>query len=100
MQNAAGARCGVNCSARRGMSDVSIDAQDQSKHWRNGLLLGTLGMLAFSGMLPATRLAVPFFGPTVLTCSRIVIAAALSGITLLIMRRWQLPERRHTIGIV
>ena len=67
--------------------------------WRSGLLLGTIGMLAFSGTLPATRLAAPFFGPTVLTCSRIVIAAALGALTLLIVRGRRIPGRRHLAGI-
>jgi hypothetical protein len=39
--------------------------------WRKGLALGGLGVLAFSGALPATRLAAPVFGATILTCGRI-----------------------------
>src|SRR5207237_10805290 len=73
--------------------------RDRPTRWWNGLLLGALGMLAFSGTLPATRLAVASFGPTVLTCSRIVIAAVLGTITLLVMRGRRMPERRHVMGI-
>ena len=75
------------------------EEKDRPTGWWSGLLLGTLGMLAFSGTLPATRLAVPSFGPTVLTCSRIVIAAALGAITLLLIRGRRIPERRHVMGI-
>jgi drug/metabolite transporter (DMT)-like permease len=56
-------------------------------------------MLAFSGTLPATRLAVPGFGATVLTCGRIVMAAVLCAITLQLMRRWAIPRVRHIAGI-
>ena len=67
--------------------------------WWSGLALGTLGMLAFSGTLPATRIAAPTFGPTILTCGRIVIAAALGALTLLMMRQRPALERRHLLGI-
>jgi len=56
-------------------------------------------MLAFSGTLPATRLAVPAFGPIVLTCSRIAIAAALGAIALLPMREPAFPQARRVVGI-
>jgi drug/metabolite transporter (DMT)-like permease len=80
--------------------DRSNEVRGQpTQPWR-GLLLGTIGMLAFSGTLPATRLAVPAFGPTVLTCSRIVVAAALGAMTLLLWRVRHLPERRHLVGII
>lgn len=61
--------------------------------------MGGLGMLAFSGTLPATRIAVPFFGPTVLTCSRILIAAGLSAITLLLISGRCVPRRDQFVGI-
>jgi drug/metabolite transporter (DMT)-like permease len=61
--------------------------------------MGGFGMLAFSGTLPATRLAVPVFGPTLMTSARIEVAAILGVLTLLITRRWGLPERRHWPGI-
>jgi drug/metabolite transporter (DMT)-like permease len=62
-------------------------------------MMGGLGMLAFSGTLPATRLAVPAFGPTLVTGARIEVAAILGAFTLLITRRWGLPDRRHWPGI-
>src|SRR5882724_5817545 len=78
---------------------VRGDVKGRPTHWRSGLLLGTLGMLAFSGTLPATRLAVPAFGPIVLTCSRIAIAAALGAVALLLMRKPAFPQARHVVGI-
>lgn len=69
-----------------------------TRRW-SGVLLGGLGMLAFSGTLPATRMAVPFFGPTVLTCSRILVAAVLGTITLLLIRGRRIPQRDQFAGI-
>ena len=61
--------------------------------------MGTLGVLAFSGTLPATRLAAPAFGAAVLTCSRVEIAAALGVATLLAVgARW--PKRSQLAGIL
>jgi drug/metabolite transporter (DMT)-like permease len=68
--------------------------------WRDGLLMGSLGMLAFSGALPATRLAVPVFGPTLITSARIEVAALLGAITLLVIGRTRAAERRHWLGIL
>lgn len=76
-----------------------MQQQDLGRWWR-GVPLGTLGMLAFSGTLPATRLAVPSFGPTVLTSSRILVAAALGALTLLLVRGRRIPQPRHITGIV
>ena len=50
---------------------------------------GLLGVIIFSGSLPATRLAVAGFTPLFLTSARAVIAALL-GATLL----WALGQRR------
>lgn len=68
--------------------------------WRDGLLAGGLGVLAFSGTLPATRAAVPFFGPTIITGARIEIAAVLGVLALVLTQRWRLPSRRHWPGIL
>jgi drug/metabolite transporter (DMT)-like permease len=107
------ARADATMSVRRDMAGTAhIPEPDEStgvnprreigepgKAWHSGLILGMLGMLAFSGTLPATRLAVPAFGPIVLTCSRILIAAALGAATLWLLRTWPLPARRHIVGI-
>jgi drug/metabolite transporter (DMT)-like permease len=71
-----------------------------SAPWRAGLVLGCLGLLAFSGTLPATRLAVPVFGPTILTCSRIEISAVLGIIALCLLRGRRWPRRGELPGIL
>ncbi|MFP2913497.1 hypothetical protein ACLESD_52605, partial [Pyxidicoccus sp. 3LFB2] len=66
---------------------------EQSKT-REGLLLGGLGVLAFSLTLPATRASVPELGSTVVGLGRALVAAVLAG-ALLAVRREPLPARRH-----
>lgn len=56
--------------------------------WANGLL----GVIIFSGSLPATRIAVGGFSPLFLTSARAVIAAMLAA-TLLIVLQQRRPER-------
>src|SRR5829696_871768 len=51
-----------------------------------GLVLGCLGVLAFSGSLPATRAALPAFGPVTVGIGRAVPAAALAAVALLVAR--------------
>ncbi|CAI1617806.1 carboxylate/amino acid/amine transporter [Serratia proteamaculans] len=61
-----------------------------------GWVNGFLGMLIFSGSLPATRLAVQEFDPLFLTAMRAVLAALLALCALGMMRqRW---PRRHDIA--
>ena len=57
-----------------------------------GWINGIIGMLIFSGSLPATRAAVAEFDPVFLTAARAVIAAALGGLMLLALRQKR-PER-------
>ncbi len=54
-----------------------------SAGWGSGLL----GVLIFSGSLPATRLAVAGFAPLFLTAARAVIAALLGGALLMLLRQ-------------
>ncbi|WP_442864905.1 DMT family transporter [Bosea sp. NBC_00550] len=53
------------------------------KGWGSGLL----GVLIFSGSLPATRVAVGSFSPLFLTSARAVIAALLGGAFLVLLRQ-------------
>ena len=58
----------------------------------DGLGSGLLGVIIFSGSLPATRIAVGGFTPLFLTSARAVIAALL-GALLLLMLRQKRPAR-------
>ena len=62
--------------------------------WGSGLL----GVIIFSGSLPATRVAVSGFSPMFLTSARAAIAALL-GIGLLALLRQPLPERRDIVSL-
>jgi drug/metabolite transporter (DMT)-like permease len=57
--------------------------------WGSGLL----GVIIFSGSLPATRVAVADFSPMFLTSARAVIAALLGAIFLFVLRQTK-PARR------
>ncbi|MFM9108435.1 MAG: EamA family transporter, partial [Chloroflexota bacterium] len=58
--------------------------------WGSGLI----GVLLFSGSLPATRLAVTGFSPLFLTSARAIIAAML-GLALLLAMRQRRPGREQ-----
>lgn len=62
------------------------------------LCWGAAGVLAFSLTFPATRLALPAFGPVVTGLGRAVIAAALAGSALLVARA-PLPGRSQLMRI-
>ncbi len=64
-----------------------------------GLVYGFLGVLAFSMTLPATRVAVPALGSTVVGLGRAIVAAVLAG-GLLVLLRERPPARRHWAGLV
>ncbi len=63
--------------------------RSSAKGWGSGLL----GVVIFSGSLPATRVAVADFSPLFLTSARAVIAALLGSVLLLLLRQVR-PRRR------
>jgi drug/metabolite transporter (DMT)-like permease len=63
--------------------------------WANGFL----GMLIFSGSLPATRVAVASFDPVFLTVARAAIAGVLALIPLLVLRQ-KSPARREIASLI
>jgi drug/metabolite transporter (DMT)-like permease len=67
-------------------------------HARLGLVFGALGMLGFSMTLPATRIAVPDLGGTIVGLGRAEVAATLAAILLLALRE-RPPARRHWSGL-
>lgn len=65
----------------------------------NGWINGFLGVLIFSGSLPATRVAVGDFDPVFLTVARATIAALL-GLALLLAMRERRPGRKDVVPLV
>lgn len=71
-----------------------------------GLLLGLLGVTAFSLTLPMTRLAVAELNPLFIACGRALIAAALAALALALTRQrfpgWELAPRliASALGVV
>jgi drug/metabolite transporter (DMT)-like permease len=65
----------------------------------NGWGSGLLGVIIFSGSLPATRVAVGDFSPLFLTSARAVIAAVL-GAALLVVLRQEKPGRSDLGALV
>lgn len=59
-----------------------------------GLLLGLVGVICFSLTLPATSIAVEYFGATVVGLGRTVVAAILVAVVL-IMKKEKIPSPRH-----
>jgi drug/metabolite transporter (DMT)-like permease len=65
----------------------------------NGWFNGFLGVLIFSGSLPATRLAVMDFHPLFLTVCRAAIVGVLAGVLLLIFRQ-QRPIKSDIVPLL
>ncbi|WP_026695568.1 DMT family transporter [Peribacillus kribbensis] len=65
----------------------------------NGWVNGFIGVLIFSGSLPATRLAVGDFDPLFLTVCRASIAGVLAGASLLVFRQ-QRPSRGDIVPLL
>ncbi|MER2029942.1 MAG: DMT family transporter [Solibacillus sp.] len=59
---------------------------------KKGMLLGFIGIVCFSFTLPATSIAVPYFGETIVGLGRTVIAAIIVG-TVFIMKKQSLPSK-------
>lgn len=69
--------------------------QRTTEGWGSGLL----GVIIFSGSLPATRVAVGGFSPLFLTSARAVIAALLGGGLLLLLRQ-RPPDKSDFVPLV
>jgi drug/metabolite transporter (DMT)-like permease len=63
-----------------------------------GSINGFVGMVIFSGSLPATRVAVMQFDPVFLTVARAAIAGIL-GLTLLILLKQKRPSRSEIVSL-
>jgi drug/metabolite transporter (DMT)-like permease len=72
-----------------------------SKHDKIGFLLGIVGITAFAGSLPATRIAVAELDPWFVTSARATIAGFAAAIVLAGMRRaWPPVQARVPVVIV
>ncbi|MBR1133475.1 DMT family transporter [Bradyrhizobium iriomotense] len=69
--------------------------QSAGSGWGNGLL----GVIIFSGSLPATRVAVGGFSALFLTSARAVIAALIGAAVLFLLRQTR-PERRDLASLI
>ena len=69
--------------------------EQTSKGWGSGFL----GMVIFSGSLPATRAAVAGFSPVFLTSARAVIAALL-GVLMLVALQQRRPPKGDIVSLV
>ncbi|CCV14424.1 DMT family transporter [Mesorhizobium sp. STM 4661] len=65
----------------------------------SGWVSGFIGVLIFSGSLPATRVAVMDFDPIFLTAARAAIAGLL-GLAMLLLFRQKRPERGDLMSLV
>ena len=65
----------------------------------SGWINGFLGMLIFSGSLPATRAAVVDFDPLFLTSTRATVAAILGGVLLVVFRE-KLPDSNQILPLI
>ncbi|MGX7873256.1 DMT family transporter [Mesorhizobium sp. ORM6] len=65
----------------------------------SGWVNGFIGVLIFSGSLPATRVAVMDFDPTFVTSARAAIAGLL-GLAMLLLFRQKRPERGDLLSLV
>ncbi|WP_234969847.1 MULTISPECIES: DMT family transporter [Alicyclobacillus] len=63
-----------------------------------GFVYGFLGVLGFSLTLPASREAVPFFGPIIIGFGRALIAAVIA-LTVLLVRNETRPSRNQLVSL-
>jgi drug/metabolite transporter (DMT)-like permease len=66
---------------------------------RNGWIFGLIGVIIFSGSLPATRVAVADFDPLFLTVARAALAGLLAVATLVCLRQKR-PDRTDIPSLV
>ncbi len=74
------------------MAELSISKLQENT--ASGWLNGFIGVLLFSGSLPATRMAVLAFDPVFVTLARASIAGILALVTLMVFKEKR-PERKQ-----
>lgn len=80
------------------IDEINNQANNKTNNQKNneniGLIYGFLGVLGFSGTLPATRIAVTDLDPTVVGLGRAIVAG-IFAIVLLRLTRQPIPHRRY-----
>ena len=66
---------------------------------KRGMLLGFIGIVCFSLTLPATSIAVPYFGETIVGLGRTIIAAIIVSI-IFIIKKESLPSKKQFSSLV
>lgn len=66
---------------------------------KRGMVLGFIGIVCFSLTLPATSIAVPYFGEIIVGLGRTVIAAIVVGIIFMI-KKPSLPNKKQFISLM
>jgi len=90
-----------NATAVRGVTQLSATRLRGLSPQSRGVALGTLGVLAFSFSLPATRLALRDLDPWVVAFGRAAVAAALAGVLLWATRApWPNARQWRALAIV
>ncbi|WP_105383646.1 DMT family transporter [Neorhizobium alkalisoli] len=77
------------------MTVPKIDATEIASGWINGFI----GVVIFSGSLPATRIAVQQFDPVFLTVTRAAIAG-IFGLGMLLLFREKRPKSRDLVSLI
>ena len=81
------------------MDNIAKSIQYKSKETSfSGWVNGFLGVLIFSGSLPATKVAILDFSPVFLTVARATIAGVL-GLVILLVFKEKRPSRAHIIPL-
>ncbi|NKX58028.1 DMT family transporter [Bacillus cereus] len=65
---------------------------------KKGMILGFIGIICFSFTLPATSIAVPYLGSTIVGLGRTVIAAIIVAI-IFIIKKEKIPNKKQMKGV-
>jgi drug/metabolite transporter (DMT)-like permease len=80
------------------MNDHTLALTKAKETSRSGWINGIIGVLIFSGSLPATKVAILDFNPVFLTVARAGIAGILALLILLLYKEKR-PERQHILPL-
>lgn len=69
------------------------------KNKTKGMLLGLIGVIAFSLTLPATKVVLPYFDPIFIGLGRAVLASLFAAVFLFVFRQ-QIPNRRQIFQLL